>query len=206
MISLRGCLFLIAILSASPALAQDLPPPIPRAPAAEPAPPSNPPAPPSNPPAPPSNPPPEEDPPGDGPQQRAAKGHKHHKARITGFMQMFFRYGFHTGEDPAVDPSNFRVQRVRIALDGKISPSLTYKISFDPRAPEIGGVLRDAYVDVKNVIPYHRIRAGQQKTIFGYENDESSTRLFAVNRAEISDNLGRGISLRDLGVSLIGRT
>jgi hypothetical protein len=133
-------------------------------------------------------------------------GKKHRKKlKISGFMQMFYRYAFKTGSDPAVDPSNFRVQRVRITLTGKLSSRLSYKLSFDPRAPEIAGVLRDAYVDIKKIIPHHKIRIGQQKTIFGYENNESSTRLFAVNRAELSDNLARGISLRDAGVALIGK-
>lgn len=133
------------------------------------------------------------------------KDSKHHKVRVSGFMQVFFRYSLHTGEGGAVDPSNFRVQRVRVVLDGEVSRSLAYKVSFDPRSSELGGILRDAYFDVKRVIPHHRIRVGQQKTIFGYENDESSSRLFTVNRAEVSDNLGGGVSIRDLGISLIGR-
>jgi hypothetical protein len=139
------------------------------------------------------------------PPEKAKKPKPYKKVRITGFMQMFYRYAFETGVNSQVDPSNFRVQRVRIRLDGKLSRRLSYKVTIDPRAPEIGGVLRDAYLDIKHVIPRHRIRLGQQKTIFGYENGESSTRLFAVNRTEMSDNLARGISLRDMGVSLRGR-
>jgi hypothetical protein len=54
------------------------------------------------------------------------------------------------------------------------------------------------------VIPNHEIRIGQQKTQFGYENTVSSSRLFAVNRTEISDNLSRGKNLRDIGLGLLG--
>ena len=54
------------------------------------------------------------------------------------------------------------------------------------------------------MIPRHEIRVGQQKTQFGYENLESSKRLYAVNRTEVSDNLSRGPTLRDIGVGLVG--
>jgi Phosphate-selective porin O and P len=213
-------------LAAAPAWAQaplqPAPPPVPAAsPAPPPDPASSPAAPPAGDPAVepgdasspsriPGDPSPEDDDdatPSKRDEQHGQKHRKKHgkKLKISGFMQMFYRYAFATGSDPAVDPSNFRVQRVRITLTGKLSSRLSYKISFDPRAPEIAGVLRDAYVDIKKVIPHHKIRLGQQKTIFGYENNESSTSLFAVNRAEISDNLARGVSLRDAGIALIGK-
>ncbi len=130
------------------------------------------------------------------------------RARLSGFFQPFFRYTLHTNdptEDPNVDPPNVRIQRLRIALDGDLLPWLSYKVSIDPRSPELVGLLRDAYFDVTKVVPHHKIRVGQQKTQFGYENNESSSDLFYVNRAEISDALGRGTNLRDLGIGLIGR-
>ena len=123
--------------------------------------------------------------------------------RVFGYVQVFYRYAFATGEDSVVDNDNFRVQRVRIGVKGDLSPRVSYDLEIDPRAPEITGVLRDAFVSV-NVIPRHEIRLGQQKTQFGYENRESSTNLFAVNRTDVSDNLSRGVTLRDIGVGLIG--
>ncbi len=122
---------------------------------------------------------------------------------VSGFLQVHYRNAFATGSDSLVDNDDFRVQRVRIGVSGPILPWLSYDIEVDPRAPEIAGVLRDAFIALK-IIPRHRLRIGQQKMPFGYENQESSSRLYAVNRTELSDNLSRGINLRDIGVGLSG--
>lgn len=122
---------------------------------------------------------------------------------VFGFVQVHYRYAFSTGADSVVDYDDFRVQRVRIGVKGDISPRVSYDVEIDPRSPSITGVLRDAFIDVK-VIPRHKIRIGQQKTQFGYENVESSSNLYAVNRTEVSDNLARGVTLRDIGIGLIG--
>lgn len=45
---------------------------------------------------------------------------------------------------------------------------------------------------------------GQQKTQFGYENSESITNLYTVNRSELCDGAMRGENLRDVGVGLLG--
>jgi hypothetical protein len=63
--------------------------------------------------------------------------------------------------------------------------------------------MRDAYISL-GYIPKHEIILGQQKTQFGYENRVSSSRLFFVNRTDVSDNLSRGTNLRDLGIGLKG--
>src|SRR6185295_11507812 len=76
-------------------------------------------------------------------------------------------------------------------------------VELDPRAPEINGVLRDAFLRF-TFIRGHQLRVGQQKTQFGYENRESSSELYAVNRTELSETLSRGVTLRDIGVGLIG--
>ena len=123
--------------------------------------------------------------------------------KVSGFVQVFYRYAFDTSGDGVVDSSNFRVQRVRISLKGEVLPWVSYKVEFDPRAPEVGGILRDAYFGLK-FIPRHELRIGQQKTQFGYENPESSSQLYVVNRAEVSDSLSRGVNLRDIGVGLKG--
>ena len=122
---------------------------------------------------------------------------------VTGYFQVHYRYSFPTAKDSSVDNSNFRVQRARVGVEGDVNPWLSYDVVMDPRSPDITGVLRDAYFTLR-VIPRHRIRVGQQKTQFGYENNESSTRLYAVNRAELSDALSRGLNLRDIGVGLLG--
>ena len=64
------------------------------------------------------------------------------------------------------------------------------------------------------LVPYHELRIGQQKTQFGYENPESSTRLLVVNRSLVSNALGReqnganataSGATRDIGVGVLGR-
>lgn len=52
--------------------------------------------------------------------------------------------------------------------------------------------------------PRHEIRIGQQKTQFGCDGRESSSRLLAVNRTEVSGDLFPGITLRDIGIGLLG--
>ena len=125
------------------------------------------------------------------------------KATFYGFMQTHYRHAFESGDDGVFDAPNFRVQRVRLGVKGDLKPWLSYEVEIDPRAPEVTGILRDAYLALK-FIPRHELRVGQQKTQFGYENRESSSDLFAVNRAELSDALSRGPNLRDIGVGLIG--
>ncbi len=122
---------------------------------------------------------------------------------VGGYIQVHYRQAYATGADPVVDNDDFRVQRVRIGIEGDVSRWLSYDLEMDPRAPEVTGLLRDAYVTLK-LIPRHKLRIGQQKQQFGYENPESSTRLFTVNRAEVSDALSRGVNLRDIGLGLIG--
>lgn len=130
----------------------------------------------------------------------------HHKMKaphVSGFIQAHYRYALDTGADSLVDNDNFRIQRVRIGIDGDVYPWLSYNVEIDPRSPDIISLLRDAFITFK-FIPRHKLRVGQQKTQFGYENVESSSRLFAVNRTEVSDNLSRGVNLRDIGIGLLG--
>lgn len=109
-----------------------------------------------------------------------------------------------TNGDNQVDEGRFRIQRARLSVEGVINDHIDYEMDIDPRAPDIGGVLRDAFFDLM-VTPTNTLRLGQQKTRFGYENQVSSSRLYFVNRSEFSDSMGRGLNLRDLGVSLLGK-
>jgi hypothetical protein len=125
------------------------------------------------------------------------------KPAISGYVQVFYKGRREANGDGATEPSVFRVQRVRIELRGDAARHVAYDVEIDPRAPSITGVLRDAFISL-DYIPRHEIRIGQQKTLFGYENPTSSTRLFVVNRAEVSDNISRGVTLRDIGLGLVG--
>ena len=151
-------------------------------------------------------------PPAPGPQERPATaqpepqstGSTSRTPRFHGFVQAHYRHAFETGDDAVFDAPNFRVQRVRLGVRGDLYPWLSYELEIDPRSPDANvGLLRDAFLAFK-FIPRHQLRFGQQKTQFGYENRESSSDLFAVNRTELSDALSRGVNLRDIGVGLIG--
>ncbi len=136
---------------------------------------------------------------------KAKAGDEARGPKVDGYIQTFYRYAFETGEDGLVDNDHFRVMRVRIGVEGDIYPWLSYDIEIDPRAPEVRGILRDAFVEVKRFVPHHEIRIGQQKTQFGYTNPTSSTLHYTVNRPEIADALMRGINLRDAGIGLLGK-
>lgn len=123
--------------------------------------------------------------------------------KVSGNVQVFYKGRREASGDGVTEPGVFRDQRVRIEFVGTVNRHVGYDVEVDPRAPEITGVLRDAFITL-DYIPRHEIRVGQQKTQFGWENGMSSTKLFFVNRAELSDNLSRGINLRDIGLGLVG--
>ena len=137
-------------------------------------------------------------------QDSQAKKLKNPKSlKVYGFVQVHYRMAYKTGDDSLVDNDDFRVQRARIGVKGDLTPRVGYQVEIDPRSPSITTVLRDAFIAL-HVISRQEIRIGQQKTQFGYENRESSSNLYVVNRAEVSDNLSRGVTLRDIGLGLIG--
>ena len=123
--------------------------------------------------------------------------------KVSGYVQMFYKARIDATGDASTEPSVFRLQRVRLKFQGDVNRHVSYEVEIDPRAPDVAGVLRDAFVSL-DYVPRHELRLGQQKTLFGYENPVSSSRLYVVNRAEISEGIGRGANLRDIGVSLLG--
>lgn len=129
---------------------------------------------------------------------------KKYKIKIGGVIQVHYLNEFNTNGDTIRDPDGFRILRVRLTAEGKINKYISYVVMIDPRAPEQGGILRDAYIDLK-VLKGQTLRFGQQKTRFGWENGESITQLYTVSRAEMSDAVSRGINLRDIGIGCIGR-
>jgi len=137
------------------------------------------------------------------PTDKSGKKATRTKPVFYGFVQTHYKYSRDTSGDEIVDAPDFRVQRVRLGVKGDVFPWLSYEIEVDPRSPEVAGVLRDAFVSFK-FIPNQQLRVGQQKTQFGYENRESSSNLYAVNRTELSDTLSRGVNLRDVGLGLLG--
>ncbi len=125
------------------------------------------------------------------------------KPTISGTVQVHYLNEFNTNGDTIRDPGGFRILRTRLSAKGDLNKFISYEVMIDPRAPEQGGILRDAFIGL-NVIKDHTIRIGQQKTQFGWENRQSVTELYTVNRAEMSDGASRGENLRDIGIGIIG--
>jgi Phosphate-selective porin O and P len=128
---------------------------------------------------------------------------KKYAPKISGVIQVHYFNEFNTNGDSIRDPDGFRILRARLIAEGKISKKISYELMIDPRAPEQGGILRDAFMTF-DVIKDQQIRVGQQKTQFGWENRQSITELYTVNRAEMSDGLSRGENLRDIGIGMLG--
>jgi Phosphate-selective porin O and P len=125
------------------------------------------------------------------------------KVKLSGVIQVHFMDEFNTNGDNVNDPSGFRILRARLTAKGSINKYISFDVMIDPRSPEQSGMLRDAFFEL-HLIKNQAIRIGQQKTQFGWENRQSSTELFTVNRAEMSDGLSRGENLRDVGIGLLG--
>ncbi len=121
---------------------------------------------------------------------------------VSGFLQTQATTGIDGNSDDHHAPSSFAVRRLRLRVTGQVTPTVGYVVMFDPSTP--GNLLRDGYLKV--TLPGGlELRAGQQKTVFGWENPETSTRLPTVDRALVSDALGRGPDVRDLGLGLYGK-
>ena len=137
--------------------------------------------------------------------EKKAKGRP--APEISGALQIIYKERFDKDGDDEVEPSLFRIQRVKIRIEGELTERVSYQVQIDPRSPLIENVLRDAYVDY-DLLPGgaidQKIRAGQMRTPFGYENWASSSDLYTPNRTEVSELHGRGITNRDIGVGLIG--
>lgn len=88
--------------------------------------------------------------------------------KISGFAQL--RYDYQSGDNSS---SSFRLRRVRISLDGKITSKLDYKL----QAELTSFKLLDAYFTYKPVEEFN-LRAGQFKIPFSIENtDYSPTKI-----------------------------
>jgi hypothetical protein len=122
---------------------------------------------------------------------------------ISGYLQLRYQQPFDTDDDGAVRPDDFRIERARVKINGQVVEHVRYSVEFDPSVTDAVDFLKDAYVYL-TYLPHHELRLGQQKTQFGYENVESSGKLYWVNRSEVSEQLGHGPTTRDLGVGLVG--
>jgi len=119
---------------------------------------------------------------------------------VTGYLQAVYENQTDTNDDGAVPPDSFSLKRIRVRLKSDINSWLGFTIMFEVAGAQ--SPLRDGFLSFK--LPHHELKVGQQKTQFGYENPLSSTKLFTVNRALVSDTLGRGSDLRDIGLGVFG--
>ena len=145
-------------------------------------------------------------------QQRAATKKWFDKISIRGYTQM--RYSYLTGEndlrseyDSSIgNNTGFLFRRIRLVISGDITDWLSIYIQ-----PEFGATagtgntnfaqIRDAYADI--FLPFlskdkeFRIRAGQSKVPYGFENLQSSQQRAAFDRSDAINSAANGE--RDLG-------
>lgn len=126
------------------------------------------------------------------------------KLKVSGYIQFYYKTRVERSGDGAVEPDVFRFGRVQVQFSGEVQPKLRYVVEIDPRSPQIAGVMRDCYLQWE-FHPGQRLRFGQMKTPFGWENRTSSSDLFTVNRTEVGELFGRGLTLRDSGLGWFGR-
>ncbi|OQW33119.1 MAG: hypothetical protein A4E19_07185 [Nitrospira sp. SG-bin1] len=155
-------------------------------------------------------------------QQQSAIKHWFDKISIRGYVQA--RYSYLPGDksirseyDNTIrDNTGFAFRRVRIVFSGDITDWLSFYIQ-----PEFAGTvpgttgdqsnnfvqLRDAYTDIFLPVPFLfldkkelRIRAGQSKVPFGFENLQSSQQRLAFDRSDGINSAANGE--RDLGLFL----
>nr|WP_315149255.1 porin [uncultured Flavobacterium sp.] len=110
-----------------------------------------------------------------------------------------------TSSDPDAKSDNgFFIRRARIVFSGQIHPNVYFYIQPDFASSPSSGVnhfaqLRDAYVDVSfDKKREYRVRIGQSKIPYGFENMQSSQNRLTLDR---NDGLNSAIANeRDLGV------
>ncbi len=145
-------------------------------------------------------------------QQRAATKKWFDKLSIRGYTQ--FRYSYLTDEKDLVSEydssignnKGFQFRRVRLVISGDVTDWLSIYIQ-----PEFGATagtgnnnfvqLRDAYADIfLTKEKEFRIRGGQSKVPFGFENLQSSQQRLALDRVDGLNSAVNGE--RDIGFFL----
>jgi hypothetical protein len=151
-------------------------------------------------------------------QKKKEKGFAVGKVNIRGYLQM--RNTTMLGGDEGVNlwsdrsvgddrslsssggDKNFLIRRARLVLFGDVGERLSYYIQpdFASSAGTTGNIaqLRDAYGDVyitKDKV--HRVRVGQSKVPYGFENLQSSQNRLALDRVDALNSAVR--DERDLG-------
>lgn len=112
----------------------------------------------------------------------------------------------HVGDSSVGEDQSFLIRRARIILSGDVSDHMYVYIQPDfavtpPGSPDATffGQLRDCYADLYfDTEKVHRLRVGQSKLPYGWENMQSSSNRIPLDR---NDGLNSGTrNERDLGV------
>ena len=125
--------------------------------------------------------------------------------KISGFVQGMYQANLN--DEGELKDNTFRMRRVRLSVDGKLSPKVSYKLQGDfTRSP----MLVDAYVKYKACNAF-AVQVGQFKTPFTIESPINPVNLEIFDYGEIIQQLGGykdvcgvGGLGRDIGVMFTG--
>lgn len=101
------------------------------------------------------------------------------------------------GTDDSINPDkNFLIRRARIIIFGDFGDHLSYYIQPDFASSASGtnniAQLRDAYGDINiDKAKVHRVRVGQSKVPYGFENLQSSSNRLAMDRVDAMNSAVR---------------
>lgn len=125
--------------------------------------------------------------------------------KISGYVQGLYQMNFN--EDFNLESNTFRMRRVRVSLDGKLTKNLSYSIQGDLLNSPF---LVDAYVKYKPCKEF-AIQVGQFKTPFTLENPINPLNLEIFDYSEsvqhlvgYTDVCGVGALGRDIGIMATG--
>ena len=138
-------------------------------------------------------------------QVNELKGKVDRMPKISGFVQGMYQANLN--DEGELTDNTFRMRRVRLSVDGKLSKTVSYKIQGDfTRSP----MLVDAYVKYKPCKEF-AIQLGQFKTPFTLESPINPVNLEIFDYGEIVQKLvgykdvcGVGALGRDLGLMATG--
>lgn len=135
------------------------------------------------------------------------------KLSLRGYLQLRYNHGFGANADDLRAPGDrfigedqsFGIRRARVVLSGDVSDKVSTYLQFDLASTPGGSgtthfaQLRDAYADLYlDAAREYRLRVGQSKIPYGWENLQSSQNRISPDRA---DALNSGLrDERDLGV------
>jgi len=122
--------------------------------------------------------------------------------RLSGYIQAQLSAGLDGDGDGVAPTTSLFIRRAYLRVKGNVLEGVGYTLLLDASTP--ASLVRDAFAST-TLVPHHEIRLGQQKTQFGYENVESDSALYVIDRAFVSNTLGRGQDLRDIGIGVLGK-